>query len=423
MNLQARAVSMLVSPQLARTRQLLTDTVAKLQGKAPTLTLYYQPGDAYSHLCAQLIPTLRKRLRLDIQVVVIPTVADATNAAPDLSPAYGLLDATRIAPAWGLDLSTEAQVPDEDTRELAERVLLTATSLDSFLELEAATAPAMWRGDKDALQELPILDASAASQQLAENYAQLQKRGHYQGGMWYFRGDWYWALDRLWDLEKRLRGLNLVEGGDALATLNPEDAYLPPMNTPDSLDLFYSFRSPYSYVVVERSIELARRYDLELNIRPVLPMVMRGFKVPRSKRLYIVQDTKREADRAGVPFGYVADPLGGGVERCLAVFPHAQAQGKGAEFILQAGRAVWSEGKLIKREAVLREILQQAGLDPDLAEKAPATGVDLSYAERNREALFDLGLWGVPSFKLGDLAVWGQDRVWMLEEALRRSRA
>ena len=28
------------------------------------------------------------------------------------------------------------------------------------------------------------------------------------------------------------------------------------------------------------------------------------------------------------------------------------------------------------------------------------------------------GLWGVPSFRVGDLAVWGQDRLWAVQEAL-----
>jgi len=35
-------------------------------------------------------------------------------------------------------------------------------------------------------------------------------------------------------------------------------------------------------------------------------------------------------------------------------------------------------------------------------------------AEDNRDALTALGLWGVPSFRIGDLSVWGQDRLWVL---------
>jgi 2-hydroxychromene-2-carboxylate isomerase len=32
----------------------------------------------------------------------------------------------------------------------------------------------------------------------------------------------------------------------------------------------------------------------------------------------------------------------------------------------------------------------------------------------------NLGLWGVPSFRVGDVAVWGQDRLWVIETELQR---
>jgi len=39
-------------------------------------------------------------------------------------------------------------------------------------------------------------------------------------------------------------------------------------------------------------------------------------------------------------------------------------------------------------------------------------------------ALFELGLWGVPGFRVGDAGIWGQDRLWAVEdEVLRQSGA
>lgn len=32
--------------------------------------------------------------------------------------------------------------------------------------------------------------------------------------------------------------------------------------------------------------------------------------------------------------------------------------------------------------------------------------------------MFALGLWGVPSFRVNDIAVWGQDRLWAVQDAL-----
>jgi len=37
--------------------------------------------------------------------------------------------------------------------------------------------------------------------------------------------------------------------------------------------------------------------------------------------------------------------------------------------------------------------------------------------------MFGLGLWGVPSFKVGECAVWGQDRLWAVQEELLKNRS
>jgi hypothetical protein len=42
-------------------------------------------------------------------------------------------------------------------------------------------------------------------------------------------------------------------------------------------------------------------------------------------------------------------------------------------------------------------------------------------AEANREELFALGLWGVPSFRVNSNEPhWGQDRLWVIEQELQR---
>ncbi len=40
-------------------------------------------------------------------------------------------------------------------------------------------------------------------------------------------------------------------------------------------DLFWSFRSPYSYLVTPRLIEFEREYDVNANVRPVYPIAVR----------------------------------------------------------------------------------------------------------------------------------------------------
>lgn len=416
--LGARVVSLLVSPGLAAARRRIVDTAASLSGRRPEIILYYQAGDAYSHLCAQLLPRLRERVDADFRVVVVPAITDGSNAAPELGPRYALSDAERIAPAWGLSLPEMARLPDAETRAEGERALLGANDLDDFLTRESIVAAALWLGHGDALA---AFDGPAdPGPRLARNLKELQRRGHYQGGMWHFRGEWYWALDRLSHLEARLRGLNRIRGDAPLAEPDPARAALPPLSErPRTLEFFFSFRSPYSYLAIDSVAAVAERHGLELDIRPVLPMVMRGLKVPRAKRLYIVRDTKREADRQGIPFGLAADPLGGGVERCLALYPYFAERDQGLAFLRAVGQAIWAEGQPVREAPVMRQVLSDAGLDPNPVDRIPPDAAP-AYAEANRQALTDLGLWGVPSFRAGDLAVWGQDRLWLIDEALSR---
>jgi 2-hydroxychromene-2-carboxylate isomerase len=145
---------------------------------------------------------------------------------------------------------------------------------------------------------------------------------------------------------------------------------------------------------------------------------MRGLPVPRIKRLYIVRDVKRCADRLGIAFGRIHDPVGDGVLRLLTVYPYDADADTQLRYCAVAGQTVWAEGLDATRDDVLRSVLERCGLDWHAAQKKLAAGFDTKAAEAHREALFAAGLWGVPSFRLGDFTTWGRDRMWMLDRLL-----
>ena len=152
-----------------------------------------------------------------------------------------------------------------------------------------------------------------------------------------FLGEWFWGVDRLDHLERCLneQGLNRDVPDAVLFTRtwsdlmssvpSPADGH---RATDTTLEVFFSIRSPYSYLGLERAIQLANAWNIPLQLRPVLPMLMRGQSVPDAKKWYIFHDTKREANKLGIPYGFVADPLGSGVERCYALFEYARSLGR-----------------------------------------------------------------------------------------------
>ena len=280
----------------------------------------------------------------------------------------------------------------------------------SFAEEAPAVGASLWSGGAITADR----SASTLDARRREGDARRDKLGHYLDATFHYGGEWYWGIDRLHYLETRLADLGARRSGAPTAPIfappvSPAAAQAP-AGAGGVLDFFVSFRSPYTYIATERAKALADAYGVELRLRYVLPMVMRGMQVRRSKRYYIAGDAAREARRLGVPFGRVADPVGRPVER-------------GYGFCLSFMRAVWSEGVDAGEQAGMRRIVERAGLDWSVARTVIGDDSWRAKAEVNRQEMFSLGLWGVPCFCFGNVAVWGQDRLWVIEEEMRRTQA
>jgi len=195
--------------------------------------------------------------------------------------------------------------------------------------------------------------------------------------------------------------------------------------SPLALEMWFSFRSPYSYIALEQIESILAPYDIALQLRPILPMVSRGVPLPNVKRMYIVRDAKREADRASVPFGEICDPLGTGIENCIAIsyWASQRSQADLLAFAKSAMRGSWSEARDMAEYVDLRHIVERAGLPWAEAKDAIGNPAAQKWANAAAQDLQVIGLWGVPSFRIGDFITWGQDRLPLLADRLRRNKA
>jgi len=247
-----------------------------------------------------------------------------------------------------------------------------------------------------------------------------EKLGHYLGGTLYYGGEWYWGLDRLHYLEARLSQLGARKEGAGGPIYEPPTKPIGSGDTGAELHWYVSFRSPYTAIVRDRIKTLADAYGAELKIRIVLPMVMRGLPINPAKKKYIPLDTAREARRLGVAFGKIMDPVGKPVERGYSLISWAREQGKGYDFVNAFLTSVWSEGVDAGSDSGMRKIVERAGLDWTLAKDVLDNDDWRDEAEANRLEMMERGIWGVPSFRVGDTITWGQDRLWVIEHALQK---
>jgi 2-hydroxychromene-2-carboxylate isomerase len=232
---------------------------------------------------------------------------------------------------------------------------------------------------------------------------------------------WCWGVDRLSYLEQALAAQDTTPGAPPIAAWRDMQLGPPPARArPAAIEMWFSFRSPYSWIAFPRVRRLAQHYGAKLELRYILPMVMRGLPVPPVKTLYIVRDVYREAGRVGLPFGPASDPVGQGAERALAVLHHAVPLGLGKAFAESALRGAWTERVALASDEGLAKVAERAGLSADQVAAALADESWREAAEANRAALFDAGLWGAPSYRVDvGPAHWGQDRLWALEQDLR----
>lgn len=416
MSLKTLLMPMITQRRFARSTLLAQRAKAEkarlASGRPHQVYYFHQVDDPYSHLLAQALPRFLARYQVELKPYVVSPPPDSAAPEREKLVAYSRVDAALLAQRHGLSFVDCGQQPAAPRVLQATQSLVAAIQAGQFVEQAASVGQWLWGSDE------PQLTSGQMDVQthIAQADALREKLGHYLGGMLYYEGEWYWGIDRLYHLEQRLQALGAQTNG-AIALLFPADdglEHAKPLNNPPDIDFFFSFRSPYSAIVAPRIFELGRRTGAKVNLRFVLPMVMRGLPVPKVKREYIVYDTAREAHVRGIPFGRLNDPVGKPTERGLALIPFAEQHSKGQEFVLSYMQGVWAEGIDAGSDKGLRKIVERAGLRWEGAQVALQHEAWRERATANREELFAAGLWGVPSFKVGNTVVWGQDRLWAL---------
>lgn len=192
------------------------------------------------------------------------------------------------------------------------------------------------------------------------------------------------------------------------------------------LHFFFDFSSPFAYLASTQVEAIARRNEARLIYRPFLlgglfkaigtPDVP-FFAMPEPKRRHALADMGRWADHYGVPFRFPSRfPMN--TVKPLRMTLQLTDEQKPA-LIHAAFRAYWADDRDLGDDAVLAAIANEAGLDgPALVEGAKSDAVKQRLKAATDEAA-RLGLCGAPSFLVGDLLFWGQDRLLFVEKALQ----
>ncbi len=209
------------------------------------------------------------------------------------------------------------------------------------------------------------------------------------------------------------------------------------------LEIYWSFRSPYSYLACDRLIAIKRDYDLDTDFRLVRPLALREpefFSKGRKQWApYLLKDVFRESERLGVPVVWPnPDPVrmdlaSGAVDaeqphmdRIMPLGVAACEAGAGLEFAAALARRIWSGAEDWRTEESLAAAATEAGLDLAALDQWATDNAD-AVAEiiAGNEAAQLEHHWGAPLMVLDGEPFFGQDRldalVWRLNQRGLRS--
>ena len=192
------------------------------------------------------------------------------------------------------------------------------------------------------------------------------------------------------------------------------------------LEFWYEFSSTYSYIAAMRIEALAEAAGVGIDWKPFLlgPIFQAQgwntspFNLYPAKGRYMVREMERLAEQHDVPF------------RMPAVFPQnsllaARLALVGVEsgWIVAFTKAVYlaefRDGLDISSKAVLEDILRGLQLDPAPLFARIAEPDVKEQLKDQTDLAQESGIFGAPSFMVGEELFWGNDR---LEQALELAR-
>ena len=196
------------------------------------------------------------------------------------------------------------------------------------------------------------------------------------------------------------------------------------------IDYYFTMASPWAYLGHAAFMDMARRLGFEVRFKPISTRMVfpetGGLPLPQrhpARQRYRLVELQRWRDKRGLPLkpnsrGFPFDPS-------LADRVVAALVDRGDDpdpFMRRAFRAVWDEERGLAEADTLRDLLAREGLDAEaVLAWAESDEIRARYEANAREAIA-ADVIGSPCYVRDGEVFWGQDRLELLEDAIRSGR-
>jgi len=205
------------------------------------------------------------------------------------------------------------------------------------------------------------------------------------------------------------------------------------------IDLYFSYRSPYSYLILPRMLKLKEKYDIEINFKVVYPIAIRMPEWFEGKNFFTffffkMIDMRLQAKKLGIPFTskLKPDPIRQNIMtgKISSHQPYifdichlgqmAQIKGVGMEFAFEVSSLIFGGVENWNTDENLSGAAKKAGLDLNQLRESVNVHEEeiIRQIKQNQVDQLNAGHHGVPLTVIGDKYFFGQDQFDKIMETL-----
>ncbi len=193
-----------------------------------------------------------------------------------------------------------------------------------------------------------------------------------------------------------------------------------------TVEFYFDFSSPYSYLASTRIEEICERHGVSLQWKPILlgPLFKKIGRMPLFQRPlegeHARVDLRRWAEYLGVPLEFPPVFPVDGLAACRG-HRFAEESGRPGAYCRRLLEACWGEGRDIGRQEELASVVSELGLDVAAFLESIKRPEVKEWLRREVAEAGRRGVFGAPTFLVGEELFHGNDRLFMLEETLARA--
>ena len=192
-----------------------------------------------------------------------------------------------------------------------------------------------------------------------------------------------------------------------------------------TFDFYFDFISPYSFLAHKKLKKIEKKIAIKIKYKAILLgglHNLHGIKAPAfipSKAKFMIRDCKMIAEKNNIKFKFNSYFPIKTVNLMRGVFIAEEDDYKNY-YIDKIFDSIWMDGFNMNDQIVVDKVLKNLNINPKTFSLRCSSQNIKNQLKKKTDEAFEKGIFGAPSFYINNKIFWGQDRISLLIDELKK---